>query len=269
MTGAEKAKLFPSDIGMIVNDFLIEHFNDILDYNFTASVEKEFDEIAEGNLNWTKMIGKFYHPFHEKVDVTTKTSERTVGERKLGVDPESGKPVLVKIGKYGPLAQIGEASEEEKPRFAGLLKGQRIETITLEDALELFKLPRKIGQYEEKEITASIGRFGPYVQHNAKFYSLKPATDNPLTITLPRAIEVIEAKREADRNKLIKSFDRDPDLQVLNGRFGPYISYKKENYKIPKTQEPTSLTLDDCMKIISESADKQPTKTTTRKKAKK
>ncbi|MDR1155890.1 MAG: type I DNA topoisomerase [Bacteroidales bacterium] len=267
MTGAEKAKLFPSDIGMIVNDFLIDHFNDILDYNFTASVEKEFDEIAEGKLNWTKMIDKFYHPFHEKVDVTTKTSERTVGERKLGIDPESGKPVMAKIGKYGPLVQIGEVSDEEKPRFAGLSKGQHLETITLEEALELFQLPRKVGQYEEKEITAAVGRFGPYLLHSSKFYSLKPATDNPLTVTLDRAIELIEAKREADRNKVIKSFDREPDLQVLNGRWGPYISYKKENYKIPKNQNPTSLTWDDCMKIVSES-DSKPAKAT-RKKAKK
>jgi DNA topoisomerase-1 len=267
ITGTEKSKLFPSDIGMIVNDFLIDHFNDILDYNFTASVEKEFDEIAEGNLNWTKMIDKFYRPFHAKVDVTTKTSERTVGERKLGIDPESGKPVLVKIGKYGPLVQIGEVSDEEKPRFAGLLKGQHLETITLEEALELFKLPRKIGPYEGKEITAAVGRFGPYLLHNSKFYSLKPATDNPLTVELDRAIEIIEAKREADRNKVIRAFDKEPDLQVLNGRWGPYISYKKENYKIPKKQDPASLTLDDCMKIISESGSK-PAKTT-RKKAKK
>ena len=267
MTGAEKAKLFPSDIGMIVNDFLIDHFNDILDYNFTASVEKEFDEIAEGNLNWTKMIDKFYRPFHNKVDMTVKTSERMVGERKLGVDPESGKPVMVKIGKYGPLVQIGEVSDDDKPRFAGLLKAQRIETITLEEALELFKLPRKVGIYEGKEITAAVGRFGPYLLHSSKFYSLKPATDNPLTIMLDRAIEIIETKREADRNKIIKTFDKEPELQILNGRWGPYISYKKENYKIPKKKEPASLTLNDCLEIIGNSADK-PAKTT-RKKVKK
>ncbi len=266
-TGAEKAKLFPSDIGMIVNDFLVDHFNDILDYNFTASVEKEFDEIAEGNLNWAKMIDKFYHPFHDKVDLTLKTSERTVGERKLGIDPETGKPVLAKIGKYGPLVQIGEVSDEDKPRFAGLLKDQHIETITLEEALELFKLPRKVGQYEGKDITAAVGRFGPYLLHSSKFYSLKPATDNPLTVTLERAVEIIEAKREADRNKVIKAFDKEPELQILNGRWGPYISYKKENYKIPKTQEPSALTLDDCMKIIKESAEKPATRV--RKKTKK
>jgi len=267
ITGAEKAKLFPSDIGMIVNDFLIVHFNDILDYNFTASVEKEFDEIAEGNLNWTKMIDKFYRPFHEKVDVTVKTSERTVGERKLGIDPETGKPVIVKIGKFGPLVQMGEVSDEDKPRFAGLMKDQHIETITLEEALELFKLPRKVGHYEGKEITAAVGRFGPYLLHSSKFYSLKPDTDNPLTVSPGRAVEIIEAKREADRNKVIRSFDKEPDLQILNGRWGPYISYKKENYKISKKQDPAMLTLDDCLKIISESAGK-PSKNT-RKKAKK
>jgi len=230
-------------------------------------VEKEFDEIAEGNLNWTKMIDKFYHPFHAKVDVTVKTSERTVGERKLGIDPVSGKPVMVKIGKFGPLVQLGEVSDEAKPRFAGLLKGQHIETITLDEALELFKLPRKVGQYEGKDITAGAGRFGPFLLHSSKFYSLKPATDNPLTVTSDRAIQIIEAKREADRNKIVKTFDKEPELLILNGRWGPYISYKKENYKIPKKQEPASLTLNDCLKIVAESAGK-PAKTT-RKTAKK
>jgi DNA topoisomerase-1 len=250
---------------MIVNDFLNIHFKDIMDYNFTASVEKEFDEIAEGKLIWTKMIDKFYRPFHEKVDKTMNTSERTVGERKLGIDPESGKPVIVKVGKYGPLVQLGEVSDDNKPRFAGLLKNQSIETITLDEAIDLFKLPRKLGQYEEKEITASAGRFGPYVQHNSKFYSLKPAIDNPFTVTLERAIEIIESKRETDSKKTIKLFEDQPDLQILNGRFGPYISYKKENYKVPKNYEPASLTFKDCMQIISESLEK-PAKTK-RKKA--
>jgi DNA topoisomerase-1 len=256
ITGAEKAKLFPSDIGMIVNDFLLTHFDDVLDYNFTASVEKEFDEIAEGKLNWAKMIDKFYRPFHDKVDVTTKTSERSVGERLLGTDPETGKPIVAKIGKYGPLVQIGEVSDVDKPRFAGLMKNQRIDTITLEEALELFKLPRKVGKYEDKEITASVGRFGPYVLHSSKFYSLRPATDNPLTITLERAIEVIEAKRESDRNRLMKVFAEDEGLQIIKGRFGPYISYNKENFKLPSKSDVTALTYADCMKIIAESADK-------------
>ncbi|MDR1866421.1 MAG: type I DNA topoisomerase [Bacteroidales bacterium] len=265
-TGVEKAKLFPTDIGMIVNDFLIDHFNDVMDYNFTASVEKEFDEIAEGKLNWTKMIDKFYHPFHEKVDTTVKTSERSIGERHLGIDPDSGKPVIAKIGKFGPLIQIGEVSDADKPRFAGLMKNQRIDTITLEEALELFKLPRQAGQYEGKAIMASIGRFGPYLLHNTKFYSLRPATDNPHTITQERAIEVIEAKREADRNKLIKAFAEDADLQVLNGRWGAYIAYKKDNYKIPPKQDAAALTYEDCMKIISGNAGKP--KKPSRKRAK-
>ena len=267
ITGVEKAKLFPSDIGMIVNDFLMEHFNDIMDYNFTASVEKEFDEIAEGNLEWTNMIDKFYRPFHEKVEITLQTSGRKVGERYLGVEPGTGKPVTVKVGKYGPLVQVGETSDDDKPRFAGLMKNQSIETITLEEALELFKLPRKIGQYEGKDVTASVGRFGPYVLHSSKFYALKPATDNPLSITLERAVEIIEAKRDADRKKIIKIFDSEPELQVLNGRWGPYVSYKRENYKIPKTREPSSLTIEDCMNIINESAEKPAKKT--RKQAKK
>jgi DNA topoisomerase-1 len=268
ITGAEKAKLFPSDIGMIVSDFLLEHFDNVMDYNFTASVEKEFDEIAEGKLDWTKMIDKFYRPFHEKVDVTTKTSERSVGERHVGIDPESGKAVIAKVGKFGPLVQIGETSDNEKPRFAGLLKGQRIDTITLEEALALFRLPRKVGQYEGKDITAAVGRFGPYLAHSSKFYSLHAATDNPLTITSERAIEIIEAKREADSKKIIKLFDQEPELRILNGRWGPYIAFKKENYKIPPKREPSSLTYEECMRIIEESAAK-PSKKTTRKKTKK
>jgi DNA topoisomerase-1 len=256
ITGAEKSKLFPSDVGMIVTDFLLSHFDDVMDYNFTASAEKEFDVIAEGKMDWPKMIDNFYRPFHDKVSITVKTSNRTVGERQLGIDPASGKPVISKIGKYGPLIQIGEVSDTDKPRFAGLLKNQRIDTITLEEALELFKLPRKVGQYEDKDITAAVGRFGPYLLHNSKFYSLRPDTDSPLTVTQETAIAVIEAKREADRNKIIKTFEQDADLQVLNGRFGPYISYKKENYKIPKKQDAATLTFDNCLKIIEEGAAK-------------
>ncbi|MDR3093121.1 MAG: type I DNA topoisomerase [Bacteroidales bacterium] len=267
ITGAEKAKLFPSDIGMIVNDFLLTHFDDVLDYNFTASVEKEFDEIAEGKLDWAKMIDKFYRPFHEKVDITLKTSERSVGERELGTDPETGKPVVAKVGKYGPLVQIGEVSDVDKPRFAGLMKNQRIDTITLEEALELFKLPRKVGKYEDKEITASVGRFGPYVLHSSKFYSLRPATDNPLTITLERAIEVIEARRESDRNRLMKVFTEDEGLQIIKGRFGPYISYQKENYKLPAKSDIPALTYADCLKIIADSPEKPKKKTFSKKTA--
>lgn len=250
ITGAEKSKLFPNDIGLVVNDFLVTYFQNILDYNFTASVEKQFDEIAEGRLKWTEMLDKFYHPFHSKVEETIAKSERNVGERNLGVDPQSGKPVLVKIGRFGPMAQIGEASDEEKPKFAGLLKGQRIESITLQEALELFKLPRKVGEYEGKEITAGIGRFGPYIVHNSKFISLKAGVDDPFSVTTDRAIELINKKREDDQNKTIKTFAQDKDVLVLNGRYGPYISYKKENYKIPKTKEAASLSFEECMDII-------------------
>jgi DNA topoisomerase I len=250
ITGAEKFKLFPSDIGLIVNDFLVAHFDDILDYNFTANVEKEFDEIALGDMKWTNMIDKFYQPFHTKVQVTTETSERSVGEKILGTDPVSGKPILVKIGRFGPMAQIGEATDEEKPRFAGLLKGQSIDTITFEEVLELFKLPRAIGIFEDKEITAGVGRFGPYLKHDSKFYSLRPKEDDPISIQLDRAIEVIAAKRIEQQNKVLKTFTEDADLQILNGRWGPYIVYKKENYKIPKTQTAETLTFQDCQEIM-------------------
>lgn len=278
ITGTEKSKLFPSDIGMVVNDFLAEHFPNIVDYNFTATVEKEFDEIAAGKLEWFTMIDRFYHPFHTTVETTLRESEYTKGERILGVDPKSGKQVIVRIGRYGPLAQIGENNEEtgEKPQFASLLKGQLIESITLEDALELFKLPRNVGQYEEKDVVIGIGRFGPYVRHDSKFASLKK-TDDPLTIDLTRAIELIEENRQKERERFIKSFDNDPELQILNGRWGPYIKYKTNNYKIPKTVtvEAKELTYEDCMKIIEEApepkkkAAKRTTKTTTKGKAKK
>ncbi len=249
ITGAEKSKLFPNDIGMIVNDFLLKHFKDIFDYNFTARVEEEFDEIAEGKLEWTKMIDRFYNPFHHKVEDTLEKSERSVGERELGKDPESGKPVIVRMGRYGPMVQIGETSDEEKPKFAGLLKGQHIETITMEEAMELFKFPRHIGAYEDAEMVVGIGRFGPYVRHKSKFYSLKKE-DDPLSIDADRAIELIEEKRERDRNKVIKEFKEEPELSVLNGRWGPYISYKKKNFRIPKTTDASKLSLEDCMKII-------------------
>ncbi len=256
VTGKEKAKLFPNDIGMVVNDFLMDHFNDILDYNFTASVEKEFDDIAEGNLSWPDMIDKFYNPFHKKVEDTIKTSERNKGERALGVDPKSGKNVWVKIGRFGPMAQIGDNDEEEKPRFAGLRKEQRLESITLEEALDLFILPRKIGNYEDKEVVAGIGRFGPYVRHDNKFVSLKKDVDSPYTIELDRAIELIEEKRKAEREKTIKVFDEPEGLSILNGRWGPYISYRKENYKIPKNIEPESLDSDACLEIINNQKEK-------------
>ena len=263
--GTEKAKLFPTDIGSVVSDFLLKNFNDIMDYNFTASVEKEFDEIAEGDKVWYSMIDGFYQSFHKQVEHTVEHSEAGNGKRVLGEDPKSGKPVSVRIGRYGPMAQIGENDDEDKPKFSGLRKDQSIETITLEEALDLFKLPREIGEYEEEKVTVAVGRFGPYVRHKGSFYSLKKDVDDPMTIELDRAIVLIEEKREADRKKHIKSFEEEPDLKILNGRWGPYISYKKKNYKIPKTTDPTTLELEDCRKLIEEGA-KSKAKPRARKK---
>jgi DNA topoisomerase-1 len=259
ITGTEKAKLFPDNIGMIVNDFLIENFKDILDYNFTASVEKEFDEIAEGKIDWKKMIDEFYKPFHNQVETTLEVSDYKNAERELGVDPETGKPVIARMGRYGPVIQIGlkDENSEEKPRFASMLKGQHIETITLEEAMQLFELPRSLGDFEGKEMTVAIGRFGPYVKHNNAFFSLKRNVDDPYTISADRAIELIEEKREKEKNKYIKKFEDEPDLQVLNGRWGPYIAYKKKNYKIPKGTEAKELSKEDCLKIIEEAAKKK------------
>nr|WP_319271114.1 type I DNA topoisomerase [uncultured Draconibacterium sp.] len=252
ITGAEKNKLFPTDIGIVVNDFLMDNFDQIMDYNFTANVEKEFDDIADGNKVWNEMIDKFYQPFHGKVEHALENAERSKGERILGVDPKTGKEVSVKIGRFGPLAQLGEASQEEgaeKPQFSSLRTGQHIETITLEEALDLFKLPRELGEYEDKKVTVAIGRFGPYVRHDNKFVSLGKE-DDPYSVQLDRAIELIEAKREKDRKAVIKKFDEDAELQVLNGRWGPYIKHGKKNYKIPKTTKAEELSFEDCMKII-------------------
>ena len=247
--GFEKNKLFPTDIGMIVNDFLEQNFENIMDFNFTASVEEEFDEIAEGNKDWPSMIERFYTPFHTRVDNATQTSERSKGEKLLGEDPQSGKPVSVKIGRFGPIAQIGEASDEEKPRFASLLKGQSLETITLEEALDLFRLPRTIGQFEDEELVIGVGRYGPYVRHKSKFYSLAK-TDDPFVIKQDRAIEIIIEKRVQEENRNIKQFEEEPGLLILNGRYGPYISFNKKNYRIPKSQKPEELTLEECREII-------------------
>ena len=249
ITGAEKGKLLPTDTGIVVTDFLDQTFPNIMDYNFTAKVEKDFDNIAEGKTDWKKSIDKFYKDFHPSVEASMVKSEHKIGVRILGEDPGTGKPVSVKIGRFGPVAQIGSADEEEKPRFAPLRKGQSIETITLDEVLDLFKLPRTLGQFEDKDIVAAVGRFGPYIRHNSKFVSI-PKGEDPLTITLERAIELIEKKRTDDKNKIIKTFDEEPELQILNGRFGPYISYKKSNYKIPKKQDPAALTLEECKTII-------------------
>ena len=268
---SEKSKLFPSDIGMIVTDFLSKHFEQIMDFGFTASVEEEFDKIARGQLVWNKMIEKFYGPFHATVTNTSEHAERQNAERNLGFDPESGKPVFVKLGRYGPFAQIGENSDDEtqKPRYASLRAGQLTETITLADALELFKLPRLVGNFEGKDIKAAIGRFGPYLVHNSKFVSI-PKTDDVFAIDEARAIELIEGKRIADANKLLKSFDEDPEVKILNGRWGPYISKGKGNYKLSKTQKLDELTFAMVSEIIEAeektSAKKVPTKTVAPKK---
>ena len=251
-------------MGMVVTDFLSEHFKNIMDYNFTAQAEESLDHIAEGSVEWQKMIGEFYSPFHETVETTLKNSERNSGQRILGTDPATGETVSVRIGRFGPMAQIGEG---EKVRYAGLQKGQLMETITLEEALILFKFPRKLGQYEDHEVAIGIGRFGPYIKHNNVYVSLKKGEDDPGTITLETAIQRIEEKREADRNRLIKAFDN--GVQVLNGRFGPYISYNKTNYKIPKTQKAEELTLEKCMELIEkEGSKKKAGKNTTGKKGK-
>ena len=250
--GSEKSKLFPSDIGMVVTDFLAKHFENIMDYGFTASVEEEFDKIARGQLVWNNMIAKFYTPFHKEVVETSENAERQNAVRVIGVDPESGKPVSVKVGKYGPYAQIGENSDDEnpeKPRYASLRSGQLIETITLDEAMDLFKLPRVIGQYEDKDMKAAIGRFGPYIVHSSVFTTI-PKTDDVYTITAERAIELIEEKRLKDANKLIKVFAEDENLKLLNGRWGPYLAYGKDNYKLPKGSDATILTFEECIKLV-------------------
>ena len=266
--GGDRRKLMPTDIGLVVNEFLTEHFPTILDYGFTAKVEEDFDNIAGGNENWKEMLSGFYSDFHPHVEEVKETAERATGERLLGQDPISGKNIYARIGRFGPMIQMGETEEEEKPKFAGLMKGQHINSITLEEALKLFELPRYLGDYEDKKVEVNTGRFGPYVKHNSKFFSLKPKEgDEIATITLDRAIELIEAKREADKNKFIKAFEtEDPIIEILNGRWGPYIKQGKENFKIPKEVEVDKLTLEDVKKIISETGSKAKAKSKTKKK---
>lgn len=248
--GSEKSKLFPSDIGSVVNDFLVKNFGEILDFGFTAMVEKEFDEIAQGQLKWNKMLESFYGPFHKTVERTIETAEKQTGERLLGKDPVSGKNVYVKIGRYGPLAQIGENTDEEKPTYAGIRGNQTIERITLEEALSLFKLPRVAGKFEGKDIKVSIGKFGPYLLHDNKFVSL-PKTDDPYTVEEKRAIELIEAKRKSDAERVMRTFKEHEGLQVLKGRWGPYIAIGKQNFKIPKgSAAAEKLTYAQVMEII-------------------
>ena len=275
ITGAEKAKLFPTDVARIVNDFLVKNFPRVTDYSFTASIEKEFDDIATGKLEWDKMIDAFYGSFHERVEATEAIDRSEVDtSRELGKDPKTGRTLLVRLGPYGPMAQIGtteELEEEEKPKYASLLKGQLLESITFEEAVNLFKLPREVGTYEEKVITAAIGRFGPYIRHDSKFVSLK-GDDDPFTVEQDRAIELIKAKRKADAEKFIKSFDENPEVQVLNGRYGPYIKIGKKNVKIPKDQEPKDLTLKECLELAEKApvrkarGGKRKTKAATKKK---
>ena len=268
-TGFEKNKLFPTDVGILVNDFLIKYFDNIIDYNFTATVEKEFDQIADGKVEWNKMIKSFYTGFHETIVHTKENAERFSGERLLGVDPNTGKNIYAKIGKYGPIVQMGETTDEEKPKFAGIQKPLTLADITLEDAFELFRFPRDLGEYENKKVVVAIGRFGPYVRHDSLFFSI-PKTEDPSQINLEKAIELIEAKRQKDKENTIRIFDENTEVKVLNGRFGPYINYKKKNYKIPKTTDPASLSLEDCMELIAKAPAKKGAskkKTTPKKKA--
>jgi len=263
--GADKGKLLPTDVGIVVNDFLVDQFPNIVDYNFTARVEEEFDTIAEGKTAWSGAIGDFYQRFHPEVErATHERPAQRVGQRILGVQPSTGLQVSVSIGRYGPMAQLGTAEDAEKPRFASLQKGQSLETITLEEALSLFDLPKNIGEYEGEVMTVAVGRFGPYVRHAGKFYSLPKDTD-PLSCTAEQAIEIIREKRESEEKSLLKSFAEDADLSIRTGRFGPYLKYKTDNYKLPKDVAPTSMSYDDCMKLIAETPAKTARKGAARK----
>ena len=263
--GADKGKLLPTDVGIVVNDFLVDQFPNIVDYNFTARVEEEFDTIAEGKTAWSGAIGDFYQRFHPEVErATHERPAQRVGQRILGVQPSTGLQVSVSIGRYGPMAQLGTAEDAEKPRFASLQKGQSLETITLEEALALFDLPKNIGEYEGEVMTVAVGRFGPYVRHAGKFYSLPKDTD-PLSCTAEQAIEIIREKRESEEKSLLKSFAEDADLSIRTGRFGPYLKYKTDNYKLPKDVDPTSMSYDDCMKLIAETPVKTARKGAARK----
>jgi len=259
ITGTEKNKLFPTNLAMVVNDFLIEHFPNVVDYGFTANVEKEFDDIARGKKIWNKMIGEFYSHFHQRVEDTAQVDRASVqSSKEIGVDPKSGKKVIARLGKYGPIVQIGGESEDEegKPKYASLRHGQFIENITLEEALELFKLPRQVGEYEEEEVVAAIGRFGPYLRHKGKFYSLGKE-DDPLNVPIERSIEIIDAKRKQDAEKTIKIFEEDETMQVLNGRYGPYIKAGKKNVKIPKDKTPEDLTYEECKELAENAPEKK------------
>ncbi len=250
ITGKEKSKLFPQDIGMIVNDFLIENFPVIVDYHFTAEVEEQFDEIAAGKLKWTSMLHGFYGPFHKTIENTLEKKDRKTGGRLLGNHPETGEPVTVRMGRFGPVAQIGSSDNGSKPRFASLAKNMLLETITLEEALGLFRLPRTLGNHEGEDMIVGTGKFGPYIRHKNKFYSLKKGVDDPYSVTVERALEIIMEKTESDQKKIIKDFG---DILVLNGRYGPYITRDKLNYRLPKGTDAEKLTKEDCLNIIEKS----------------
>lgn len=263
--GNEKGKLLPTDIGMVVNEFLVRYFPSIMDYNFTAKVENEFDEVAKGNVVWNKEIADFYDGFHPNISkVSSLRLEHKVGERLLGNDPKTGLPVMVKIGRYGPLVQMGSADDETKPRFASLQRGQSIETLTLEEAVKLFDMPRHLGEFEGSEVSIGVGHYGPYVKHNGKYASI-PKEISPTVITLDEAIDLIKAQREAEAKKVIKTFDEEPDLKVMNGRYGPYIVYQKQNVKIPKGKDAATLTLEECREIVADESN--ISKGTTRRRA--
>jgi DNA topoisomerase-1 len=264
--GIDKGKLFPNDIAMLVTDFLVEHFPRIMDYKFTAHIEEELDEIARGEIDKKVMLDEFYFPFKEKVDHTIENSDRVSGERILGTDPATGKQVSVRMARFGPVAQLTDLKDEDaKPEYAGLRREHKLESIALDEALVLFKLPRTIGEYEDDEVTAAIGRFGPYVKHKSKFYSLNKDFD-PHTVTLEEAVEVIEEKRKADAEKLIKIFDENPEYQILNGRWGPYLKAGKKNVRLPKDREPDSFTLEECIELAENYV---PGRARTKKKGKK
>jgi len=266
-TGAEKSKLFPTDLGLVVTDFLKQYFDDIMDYHFTARIEEEFDEVASGKMKWNHMIDEFYIPFKKDVDKTIETAERASGERELGIDPVSGKKLIVRMGRYGPMAQIGEQNDEEKPKFAKLKNTQSIETISLEDALELFKLPRNLGTFEGHDVSVNIGRFGPYIAHDKKFYSLGKEFD-PYTISLDVSVPIIVEKRAAKEQRTIKIFEKEK-IQLLRGPYGPYIKQGLRNYKIPKEkqEEAAGLELAEVKAMIEEAKANPPKRVPRRKKS--
>ena len=267
-TGMDKGKLIPTDTGTIVNDFLQQYFPSIMDYNFTARIEEEFDEVAEGKMKRNDSIDKFYTKFHPNVDeVAHLRLEHKVGERILGNDPKTGKPVSVKIGRFGPLVQLGSTDDAEKPLFASLLKGQSVNSITLDEALKLFDMPRNLGNYEDADLIVAIGRFGPYIKHGSKFVSI-PKDMSPQSISYDEAVALVVKKREEDAQKVVKKFEENPDMEILNGRYGVYIAYKKKNYKIPKGVDAANLSLNDCLKIVNDEAS-APKKTVRRRTAKK